>query len=110
MSFIKKLLLYIRMSENTNLTYYQRNQNVILNRAKDYYENDKKRLREQAKNKYRNLSEEETNKKREYGENRYHNMSEEKKVRLKKYYKNYREVRKSHYNNCDIIIIIIIII
>ena len=33
------------MSENTNLTYYQRNRNVILNRAKDYYENDKERLR-----------------------------------------------------------------
>ena len=33
------------MSENNNLTYYQKNWNVILNRAKDYYENDKKRLR-----------------------------------------------------------------
>ena len=31
---------------------------VILKRAKDYYENDKERLREQAKNKYRNLPEE----------------------------------------------------
>ena len=30
---------------------------MILNRAKDYYENDKKKLREQAKDKYRNLSE-----------------------------------------------------
>ena len=40
---------------------------MILNRAKDYYENDKKRLREQARDKYRNLSEEEKNKKREYG-------------------------------------------
>ena len=38
--------------ENTNLTYYQSNRDVILNRGKDYYENDKKRLREQAKNKY----------------------------------------------------------
>ena len=37
---------------------------MILNRAKDYYENEKKRLREQAKNKYRNLSEEEKNKKK----------------------------------------------
>ena len=72
------------MSENNNLTYYQKNWNVILNRAKDYYENDKKRLREQARDKYRNLSEEEKNKKREYGKNRYHNMSEEKKIRLKK--------------------------
>ena len=31
---------------------------MILNRAKNYYENDKKRLRRQAKDKYRNLSEE----------------------------------------------------
>ena len=45
------------MGENTNLTYYQKNRDVILNRAKDYYENDKERLREQARNKYRNLSE-----------------------------------------------------
>ena len=33
------------MSENTNSTYYQKNRNVILNRDKDYYENDKERLR-----------------------------------------------------------------
>ena len=32
---------------------------MILNRAKDYYENDKERLREQARDKYRNLSEKE---------------------------------------------------
>ena len=40
---------------------------MILNRAKDYYENDKERLREQARDKYRNLSEEakkKTNKKK----------------------------------------------
>ena len=42
----------------SNTTYYQRNRNTILNRAKDYYESDKKRLREQARDKYRNLSEE----------------------------------------------------
>ena len=43
------------MSECADLTYYQRNWDVILNRAKDY-ENDKERLREQARDKYRNLS------------------------------------------------------
>ena len=32
------------------LTYYQKNIDVILNRAKDYYENDKERLREHARN------------------------------------------------------------
>ena len=47
------------MSETT---YYQRNRDVILNRAKDIIKVIKKK-----------------NKKREYGRNRYHNMSEKKK-------------------------------
>ena len=37
--------------DNTNLTYYQKNRDVILNRARDYYENDKERLRKQARDK-----------------------------------------------------------
>ena len=45
--------------------HYQINRNVMLNRAKDYCKNDKDRLRKQARDKYRNLSEEEKNKKRE---------------------------------------------
>ena len=53
------------MSENTNLTYYQRNRDGVLSKAKEYYKNDNERLREQARNKYRNLSEEEKNKKKE---------------------------------------------
>ena len=54
----------------------------------------KKRLREQARDKYRNLTEEEKNKKREYGKNGYHNMSEEKKIRLKEYQKKYRKAKR----------------
>ena len=72
---------------------------MILNRAKYYYENDKKRLRQQARDKYRNLSEKDKNKRRKYGRNRYRNMSEENKKRLKEYQKNYREAKKSQYNN-----------
>ena len=44
----------------------KKNRDVILNRAKDYknyYENEKERLRDTAKGKYRNLSEEEKNEK-----------------------------------------------
>ena len=48
---------------------------MILNKAKDFPKNNKERLKEHARNKYR--SEEEKNKQREYGKNRYHNMSEE---------------------------------
>ena len=70
------------MSENTDLTYYQRN---------------KKRLKVQARDKYRSLSEEEKNKKREYGKNRYRNISGEKKQRLKEYQKNYSHSKKSQY-------------
>ena len=50
---------------------------MILNRANDYCENDKEKLREQARDKYRNLFEEEKNKKGEYGKTRYHKMSED---------------------------------
>ena len=87
------------MIESDDLTYHKKPRDIILNRAKDYYENDKERLRRQARDKYRNLYEEEKNKKREYGKNRYGDMSEEKKQRLKEYQKNYREAKKSQYNN-----------
>ena len=60
------------MSETT---YFQRNREVILNRAKYYHENNKELLRERARNKYKELSEEEKDIKREYGRNRYHNTS-----------------------------------
>ena len=86
-------------NEYVDLTYYQRNRDLILNRAKDYYENNKERLREQARDKYKNLSEEEKDKKREYGKNGYCIMSEEEKKRLKEYQKNYRETKKSKYIN-----------
>ena len=55
----------------SDLTCYQRNRDVILNRE---------RLREQARYKYRG-------------------MSEEKKQRLKEYQKNYREAKTPLYNN-----------
>ena len=50
----------------SNKTYYQRNREGVLNKANDYYEKHKEKLREQARNKYRNLPEEEKIKKREY--------------------------------------------
>ena len=49
------------MGESTDLTYYQKNKDLILNEAKHYYKNNKERLREKARDKYKNLSEEEKN-------------------------------------------------
>ena len=49
--------------ESAYLTYYKKTRDAILNRAKDYYENDQERLRKEARNEYGNLSEEEKVKK-----------------------------------------------
>ena len=76
-------------------TYYERNRDVILNRAKYYYKNKKELLRERAKNKYRELPENDEDIKRLYQRDRYHNMTAEEKQRLKEYQKNYLEARKA---------------
>ena len=39
------------MGEIIDLTNYQKNRNVISNKAKDYYKNNKERLKEQARDK-----------------------------------------------------------
>ena len=71
---------------------------MILSRAKDYYENEKKRLRKQARDNTETYLKKKR-KKREYGKNRYQNVSEEKKIRLKEYQKKYCQAKKSQYNN-----------
>ena len=68
-------------------TYYQRNRNLILNRVKGYYKNHNQILKHNARDQYRNLSEEEKKKKKKYGRNKYHNMSKEKKQKVKEYQK-----------------------
>ena len=50
-------------------------------------------MREEARTKYRELSNGK-NIKREYGRNKYKNISKENKQRLKEYQKNYREAKK----------------
>ena len=77
----------------SNTIYYQRKQRLDTKQSKGL-KNYKKRLREKARDKYRNLFQEDKNKKREHGRNRYHNIFEVKKQRLKQYQKNYRETKK----------------
>ena len=78
----------------SDLTYYQRNRDVTLNRAKGYYQNNKERLREQASTE---IYLKKTKAKREnMGKT---DISEEKKQRLKEYQKNYGEAKMSQYDN-----------
>ena len=65
--------------------------------AAEYYIVNREVLKENAKNKYRNLSEEEKEAKREYGRSRYRNMTEDKKSKLKDYQKNY-QAKKIYIN------------
>ena len=67
--------LYIGMKETT---YWKRKIETILKIANNYYQNNKEKLREKARNEYRELSEEDKKIKTEYEKNRYHNISKEK--------------------------------
>ena len=67
-----------------NTAYYQRNRDVALIEAKEYYKNNNGRLQKQARDKYRNLSEEDKNK-----------MPEENKQKLKEYQREYYETKNN---------------
>ena len=105
-------------------TYFQKDRDAVLSKAREYYKNNRELLKERVKyrynsitedkkqkleeyqkeyqeeyqkryqNKYRSLSEDEKDIKRQYQKARYHNMSDEEKKRLKDYQKNYREAKK----------------
>ena len=59
-----------------------------MKQSKKYYKSNKEVLKEQARNKYRKLSEEEKKIKKRHGKNRYKNMS---KKSLNEYQKSYRD-------------------
>ena len=50
------------MSRNTQeITYYQKNRDKILNKAKEYYQKNKEKRKEYRKNRYHNMTAEEKN-------------------------------------------------
>ena len=64
------------MSTNIRQAYWQKNRNMVLNKAKENYENNKNRLSKQAIDRYNSLPEEKKDKKREYRRNPHYNMTE----------------------------------
>ena len=63
-------------------------------KAAEYYIANKEVLRENAKNKYRNLSEEEKEAKRKYRRSRYRKMTKDEKNKLKEYQRKYQAAKK----------------
>ena len=50
-----------------------------------YYQKNKEKLSNKARERYQNLSEEEKDKKRQYARERYRNLSEEEKVKKRQF-------------------------
>ena len=63
---------------------------MVVVKAAEYYISNKKILKENAKNNYRNLPEIKKKTKREYGRNRCRNITEDKK----NYQRNYQAAKK----------------
>ena len=57
---------------------------MMAKKTNKYYIENENTLKENAKNRYRNLSEEEQEARKEYGRNRYRNMTEDKKKQAKR--------------------------
>ena len=77
------------MSTNTQkLTYYQTNRDLILKKAKEYYENNKEKRREYGRNRYHNMTTEEIDKINENRRYRYCRLSKEIKNKKRKYARN----------------------
>ena len=75
------------MSTSTRLTYYQKNGDVILKKARDKYNKPEVKIKKimYEKNKYRNITEEQKNKRTDCERNRYRNMTEEEKEKRREY-------------------------
>ena len=91
---MNKLYFFFVIYKNEWNNLLSKKQRKNIKQSKKYYENNQEVLREKARNKYTEPSDEEINIKKEYGNNRYHNMSKEKKQRLKEYQRDYREANK----------------
>lgn len=77
------------MSTDTQQTYYKKSRDLILSKAKAYYENNKDRISKQRKDKYNKMSEEKKVEMRKHWKNVHDNMIEKGKI-LKIEYENKR--------------------
>ena len=68
---------------------------MILNRAKDFYKNNKELLEKEQKTNAETYLKIKKDMKRQYQRDRHHNMTAEEKQRLKEYQKTYREDRRA---------------
>ena len=71
-------------SDSQKLTYYQRNRDAMLQRSKEYYENNKNRRKEYQRNRFHDMSIEERNKSNEYHRTWYSKLDDDRKNKVRK--------------------------
>ena len=69
--------------------------NYLIKSSAKYYQENKERLSEKARERYQNLSKEEKEKKQQYGRERYKHFSEDEKNKLVEYRKTFYRMRKN---------------
>ena len=71
-------------SNSPKLTYYQRNRDNMLQRSKEYYENNKDRRKEYQRNRFHDMSVEERDKSNEYHRILYSKLDDDRKNKMRK--------------------------
>lgn len=85
------------MSEKTqNSPQYIRYKDIVLQKAKEYYEKNKEKRKEYARNRYQNRSQEQKNKLVEYRKAWINKQDEDKRNEMKK---RARKYAKNRYHN-----------
>lgn len=69
---------------NQNWTYYQKNEIAILQRSKEYYENNKGKIKEYQTNRFQKMTNEERTKLNEHRRAWYNKLDENKKNKIRK--------------------------
>ena len=72
------------MTNNKKQSYYQKNRDALLQRAKDYYENNKQKRKEYQRNRFHNMNIEQRNYLNEYRKAWDSKLDIEKKNKIRK--------------------------
>ena len=79
-------------NETQDLHRYEKYKDIILQKAKEYYEKYKEKRKEYGRNRYRNMTQEQKNKSVEYHREWINRQSEDKKIEIKKRQKNIQKI------------------
>ena len=83
------------MANVVKLTYYQKNRDSALKKAKEHYYTNKDKINKRLRDKSSNLIEEQKIKRREYEKNWRDNLSEEQKIKARNRYRCLPEEEKN---------------